>query len=79
MGEDQADRDQHEEGGTMQKKFVADIGQPIAARRTRTVIRLKHSLPAGSEIHAVLPDTLDELEELLKRGELKRLKAKLKA
>jgi hypothetical protein len=30
-------------------------------------IVLKHSLPAGTEIHAALPDTLDELEEALAR------------
>jgi hypothetical protein len=34
---------------------------------TRTYIRLKHSLPAGEEIHDVLPAKLDEFEKALAR------------
>ena len=45
--------------------------------RRRVIVRLKHSLAAGEEINAVLPDTLDEFEEALARGELKKLKAGL--
>lgn len=34
---------------------------------TRLIVRLEHSLEEGEEIHAVLPDTLHELEEALAR------------
>ena len=47
------------------------------AKATRTIVRLKHSLRADEEINAVLPDTLDEFEAALARGELKQLKAGL--
>jgi hypothetical protein len=40
-------------------------------------IRLKHPLPADTEIHAVLPDTLEEFEAAVARGELKELQAGL--
>lgn len=39
----------------------------------RTVIRLKHSLAADEELNARLPDTLDEFDAALARGELKQL------
>lgn len=41
--------------------------------RSRTVIRLKHSLAADEEIKAVLPDTLDEFEAAYAKGERKKL------
>ena len=47
------------------------------AKATRTIVRLKHSLRADEEINAVLPDTLDEFEAALARGELKELRAGL--
>jgi hypothetical protein len=47
------------------------------AKATRTIIRLKHSLQADEEINAVLPDTLDEFEAALAKGELQTLKAGL--
>lgn len=40
----------------------------LPARRTR--IRLTHSLAADVEISAVPPDTLEEFDEALARGEL---------
>lgn len=46
-------------------------------KSARTLIRLKHSLKADEEINAVLPDTLDEFEAALAKGELKGLTAKL--
>jgi hypothetical protein len=47
------------------------------AKAARTIIRLKHSLAADEEINAVLPDTLDEFESALARGELTELKTSL--
>ena len=46
-------------------------------KAARTLIRLKHSLAADEEINDVLPDTLDEFDDALARGELKELKAGL--
>ena len=47
--------------------------QPESTKAARTRIRLK--LAAGQEINSVLPDTLDEFEAALARGDLKELKA----
>lgn len=47
------------------------------AKATRMMIRLTHTLAAGEEIHAVLPDTLEGFKEQLARGELKLIKASL--
>jgi hypothetical protein len=41
------------------------------------IVRLKHSLAADEEINAVMPDTLEEFDEALARGELRELKAGL--
>lgn len=30
----------------------------------RVIVRLKHSLPEGTEIHSVLPDSLEEIERI---------------
>ena len=49
--------------------------QPESTKAARTRIRLKHSLAAGQEINSVLPDTLDEFEAALARGDLEELKA----
>jgi hypothetical protein len=43
----------------------------------RVIVRLKHSLAADEEINAVMPDTLEEFDEALARGELRELKAGL--
>jgi len=43
----------------------------------RVFIRLKHSLAADEEINTVLPDTLEEFDDALARGELRELKAGL--
>lgn len=43
------------------------------AKAARTFIRLKHSLEADEEINDVLPDTLDEFDHALARGDLKAL------
>ena len=55
----------------------AELEKAKIAKATRTLIRLKHSLRADEEINDVLPDTLDEFDEALARGELKQLKAGL--
>lgn len=46
-------------------------------KATRMIVRLKHSLAADEEINAILPDTLDEFEAALARGELLTLKTGL--
>lgn len=61
----------------MQKKTPAELEKAKITKATRTLIRLKHSLAADEEINAVLPDTLDEFDKALARGELKELKAGL--
>jgi hypothetical protein len=35
---------------------------------TRVIIRLKHALAADKEIKVVLPDTLEQVEEVIARG-----------
>lgn len=61
----------------MRKKTPAEMERAKITKAARTIIRLKHSLAADEEINAVLPDTLDEFEEALSRGELKTLTAGL--
>jgi len=60
------------------KMTPAEMRQP-AGKSTRVRIRLKHSLAAGEEIHAMLPDTLERFEVALARGDLKELGARLNA
>lgn len=61
----------------MRKKTAEEMERAKVMKTTRTVIRLKHSLAADEEINAVLPDTLDEFEEAIARGELKEVAAHL--
>jgi len=61
----------------LRKKSPAEMEKARIAKAVRTIVRLKHSLAADEEINAVLPDTLDEFEGALARGELKSLKAGL--
>jgi hypothetical protein len=61
----------------LRKKTAAEMERARITKATRTLIRLKHALRADEEINAVLPDTLEEFEEALARGELKGLKAGL--
>jgi len=42
----------------------------VSEKPNRMVIRLKHSLAADEEIHAMLPDTLEEADEAPARSEL---------
>lgn len=61
----------------MKKKSRAELERAKITKAARTLIRLKHSLAADEEINDVLPDTLDEFDNALARGELKELKAGL--
>ena len=61
----------------MKKKTPAELEKAKIAKATRSLIRLKHSLAADEEINAVLPDTLDEFDEALARGQVKELKASI--
>lgn len=61
----------------MRKKTPAEMERGRIVKAARTLIRLKHSLAADEEINAVLPDTLEEFDQALSRGELKTLKAGL--
>lgn len=61
----------------MRKKTPAEMEKAKITKAARTLIRLKHSLAADEEINAVLPDTLEEFDEALARGELKQLRAGL--
>jgi hypothetical protein len=57
----------------LKKKTPAELKRAQIAKAQRTLIRLKHSLAADEEINAVLPDTLDEFDEALARGEFREL------
>lgn len=61
----------------MRKKTPAEMERAKIVKATRTLIRLKHSLAADEELNSVLPDTLDEFDEALAKGELRELKAGL--
>jgi len=61
----------------VKKKTPAELEKAKIAKATRSLIRLKHSLAADEEINAVLPDTLDEFDEALARGQVKELKASI--
>lgn len=61
----------------MRKKTQAEMERHKITKMVRTLVRLKHSLAADEELNAVLPDTLEEFEEALARGELTELKAAL--
>jgi len=61
----------------LKKKTQAELKKAQLTKAARTIIRLKHSLAADEEINAVLPDTLEEFDDALARGELKELVAEL--
>lgn len=61
----------------MRKKTTAEMEKSKLTKAARSLIRLKHSLAADEEINAVLPDTLEEFDAALSRGELKELKSSL--
>jgi len=56
---------------------VTDDERRRRAAPRRVLIRLKHSLAEGEEIHTVPPDTLEEFDDALARGELSELKSGL--
>lgn len=47
------------------------------AKTARSLIRLRHSLAADEEINALLPDTLQEFDEAVARGELRSVETRL--
>lgn len=61
----------------MRKKTPAEMEKAKVTKAARTLIRLKHSLAADEEINSILPDTLEEFDEALARGELRELKVGL--
>jgi len=61
----------------LRKKTQAEMERAKVAKTVRTIVRLKHSLRADEEINAVLPDTLDEFEAAIARGDLKELTTSL--
>lgn len=56
----------------LKKKSPAEMQRAKIAKTARTLIRLKHSLAADEEINTFLPDTLDEFDAALARGEKRR-------
>lgn len=61
----------------MHKKSKAELERAKIAKLTRTLIRLKHSLSADEELNQVLPDALQEFDQGVLEGEIKRVKAEL--
>lgn len=61
----------------MKRKTPAELERAKVAKATRALVRLKHSLAADEELNSVLPNTLEEFDEALARGELKALEADL--
>lgn len=62
---------------TLKRKTEAELRRSQITKTARTLIRLKHSLAADEEINAVLPDTLEQFDEALARGELKQISQRL--
>lgn len=61
----------------MKRKSKAEMERARISKVARTLIRLKHSLKADEELNEVLPDTLEEFDQGVLGGEVKRLKADL--
>ena len=61
----------------MRKKTPAEMERAKVAKTARILVRLKHSLRADEELNTMLPDTLEEFDAALARGELKSLRASL--
>lgn len=59
----------------MKRKTPAELERYKVGKATRALVRLKHSLAADEELNEVLPNTLEEFDEALARGELKALEA----
>ena len=53
----------------MRKRTPAEMERHKVTKAARSLIRLKHSLAADEEINAVLPDTLEEFDDALARGD----------
>ncbi len=61
----------------MRKKSPAEMERARLLKAARTLIRLKHSLAADTELNEILPDTLAEFDASVARGELVSLQASL--
>lgn len=61
----------------MHKKSRAELERAKITKVARTLIRLKHSLAADEELNEVLPDKLEEFDQGVLGGEIKRLKTDL--
>lgn len=61
----------------MRKKTKAELERAKIAKVARTLIRLKHSLAADEELNEILPDKLEEFDQGVLGGEIKRLKTDL--
>lgn len=57
----------------VKRKTPEEMERARIAKIQRTLIRLRHSIAADEEINRVLPDTLDDFDAALQRGELKAL------
>lgn len=57
----------------MRKKTESELERAKVAKTARTLVRLKHSLAADEELNRVLPETLQEFDAAVTRGELKAL------
>lgn len=61
----------------MNRKSKAEMERAKIAKVARTLIRLKHSLAADEELNEILPDKLEEFDQGVLGGEIKRLKTDL--
>lgn len=61
----------------MKRKTPAEMERARVVKTARTLVRLKHSLAADEELNTILPDTLDEFDAALARGEIRELRASL--
>lgn len=59
----------------MRKLTEAEMERKKILKVHRSLIRLKHSLAADEEINETVPETLEEFDAALERGELKQIGA----
>jgi hypothetical protein len=61
----------------MARRTDIEMARARTAKITRSLIRLKHSLAADSELNDVLWDTLDKFDAALQSGQLLQMNAGL--
>lgn len=54
----------------MRRKSEVEMKRAGVAKTARTLVRLKHSLAADQELNDLLPETLEEFDKAVGRGEL---------